>query len=70
VHEFVIEPAGSDEEAALESESGEESEIEDIEAGATKELTWTFTEAGDVQFACHIGDHYEQGMVVEVTVTA
>src|SRR3546814_11220077 len=27
------------------------------------EMIWTFTEAGDLQFACNIPGHYESGMV-------
>ena len=71
VHEFVIEPPGSEEEAALETdEDGEarEGEIEDIAPGQTAELEWTFTEPGDFQFACHLLDHYQRGMVVEIEV--
>jgi uncharacterized cupredoxin-like copper-binding protein len=72
VHEFVIEPAGSTEEAALEVENGEEreAEIEDIAPGQTAELEWTFTEVGRFQFACHLEDHFQQGMVIEVEVVA
>lgn len=72
VHEFVIEPAGSEEEAALEADvAGEEreAEIEDIAPGQTAELEWTFTEPGRYQFACHLEDHYELGMVIEIEVT-
>jgi uncharacterized cupredoxin-like copper-binding protein len=71
LHEFVIEPAGSEEEAALEAdENGEEreAEVEDLAPGQTAELEWTFTEPGDFQFACHLLDHYQRGMVVEVEV--
>jgi uncharacterized cupredoxin-like copper-binding protein len=71
LHEFVIEPAGSDEEDALEAEvDGEEreAEVEDLAPGDTAELEWTFTEAGDFQFACHLVDHYQRGMVVEIEV--
>jgi uncharacterized cupredoxin-like copper-binding protein len=71
LHEFVIEPAGSEEEAALEAEvDGEEreAEVEDLAPGDTAELEWTFTEPGDFQFACHLVDHYQRGMVVEIEV--
>lgn len=34
-----------------------------VEPGKTKELTWTFTEATDLEFACNIPGHYESGMV-------
>lgn len=73
VHEFVIEPAASAEEAALEAEiDGEEreGEIEDLAPGQTAELEWVFSEPGRFQFACHIADHYEQGMVVEIEVVS
>jgi uncharacterized cupredoxin-like copper-binding protein len=73
VHEFVIEPAGSTEEAALEAEvDGEEreAEIEDIAPGQTAELEWTFAEPGNFQFACHLLDHFEAGMVIEIEVVA
>jgi uncharacterized cupredoxin-like copper-binding protein len=72
VHEFVIEPAGATEEDALEAEVGgedREAEIEDIAPGQTMELEWTFTEPGRYQFACHLADHFEQGMVIEIEVT-
>jgi uncharacterized cupredoxin-like copper-binding protein len=72
VHEFVIEPAGSAEEAALEAEvAGDEreAEIEDIAPGQTAELEWTFTEPGRYQFACHLEDHYQLGMVIEIEVS-
>ncbi len=71
LHEFVIEPAGSDEEDALEAEvNGEEreAEVEDLAPGVTSELEWTFTEPGDFQFACHLLDHYQRGMVIEIEV--
>jgi glucose/arabinose dehydrogenase/uncharacterized cupredoxin-like copper-binding protein len=67
-HEFVIEPAGSTEEAALEAD-GTEAEIEDIGPGESSDLTWTFTEPGSYQFACHLPNHFESGMVLEVEVT-
>ena len=69
-HEFVIEPAGAVD-APLEAKiNGEEqeSELEDIAPGTTKELAWTFTEPGRYQFACHVPDHFEEGMVVEIEV--
>ena len=71
VHEFVIEPAGSTEESALEAdEDGEEqeAEIEDIAPGQAAELAWAFTETGDFQFACHLEDHFQAGMVIEIEV--
>lgn len=66
VHEFVIEPAGVDD-GPLEVD-GMESEAEDIDPGATKSLTWTFTEAGSYQFTCHVPGHYPAGMSLNITV--
>lgn len=66
IHELVIEPAGTIDEPLEKDDM--ESEIEDIEPGATAEMTWTFDEAGQYQFACHIPGHYELGMVLEFTV--
>ena len=66
VHEMVIEPAGTIDEP-LEKDDVE-SEIEDIEPGGTKEMTWTFDEPGAYQLACHIAGHYELGMVLEFVV--
>jgi len=68
IHEFVIEPAGANDEP-LEM-AGDEAEIEDIAAGSTAELPWTFDEPGMYQFTCHIPGHFENGMVLEFEVVA
>jgi uncharacterized cupredoxin-like copper-binding protein len=70
VHEFIIEPPGADEKDVLKSADGKVAKAEDIEPGKTKELTWTFTEPGDFELACHRPGHYEAGMHVAITVTA
>jgi uncharacterized cupredoxin-like copper-binding protein len=59
-HEFVIEPAGCAEAVALEAEFGGEER--------KAELGWTFAEPGDFQVACHLLDHYQAGLVVQVEV--
>ncbi|HET8523631.1 MAG TPA: plastocyanin/azurin family copper-binding protein [Thermomicrobiales bacterium] len=66
-HEMVIEKAGVEDEP-LET-NGHEAEAEDIEPGQSGTLTWTFTEPGKYQIACHRGQHYENGMVIEIDVT-
>ena len=33
-----------------------------VPAGNTDSLTWRFTDAGAVQFACHVPGHYPKGM--------
>lgn len=67
-HEILIEPAGAVDEP-LEA-GGREAEIEeeDLPAGASATLEWTFTEAGDFQLACHVVGHYEAGMVLPIVV--
>lgn len=39
-----------------------------LPAGETHELTWKFTEPGDLIIGCHTTGHYESGMHSEVTV--
>ena len=41
-----------------------------VPSGETKTLTWTFSEPGDVTFACHVSGHYEAGMKGNVGVSA
>jgi len=66
-HEFIVEKAGAVDEP-LEA-NGDEAEVEDISAGSTASLTWTFTEAGTYQVACHLPGHYEAGVVLTIHVT-
>jgi uncharacterized cupredoxin-like copper-binding protein len=39
-----------------------------VKPGASGEIVWQFTKAGEYQFACLIPGHYEAGMVGKVTV--
>ncbi|KAF2406200.1 Uncharacterized copper-binding protein, cupredoxin-like subfamily [Pseudomonas antarctica] len=39
-----------------------------VEPGKTAELTWTFTKATGLEFACNIPGHYQAGMVGKLTV--
>ncbi|WP_252275544.1 cupredoxin domain-containing protein [Pseudomonas subflava] len=39
-----------------------------VAPGERAELTWTFAEAGTLQFACNIPGHYQAGMVGELRV--
>jgi len=41
-----------------------------IEPGETKELTWHFTESGDVIIGCHVAGHYAAGMRADISVEA
>jgi uncharacterized cupredoxin-like copper-binding protein len=38
-----------------------------LEPGETKELIWTFTEIGSLEFACNVPGHYQAGMVGRIT---
>ncbi|MHC8354813.1 copper-resistant cuproprotein CopI [Pseudomonas sp. LB3P81] len=40
-----------------------------VEPGKTAELTWTFTKATSLEFACNIPVHYQAGMVGKLTVS-
>lgn len=40
-----------------------------VEPGKAAELTWTFSKAGNLEFACNIPGHYQAGMVGKLTVT-
>lgn len=65
-HQFVVERKGAVGEP-LEA-NGETARIDAIAPGASATLTWTFTEPGEYQFACHEADHYELGMVLDSIV--
>ncbi|WP_415759909.1 copper-resistant cuproprotein CopI [Pseudomonas sp. LT1P18] len=40
-----------------------------VEPGKTAEMTWTFTKATNLEFACNIPGHYQAGMVGKMTVS-
>ena len=40
-----------------------------VEPGKTGELTWTFKQASQLEFACNIPGHYQAGMVGKLTVS-
>ena len=40
-----------------------------VEPGKTAELTWTFSKAANLEFACNIPGHYQAGMVGKLTVS-
>lgn len=39
-----------------------------VEPGKTAELTWTFSKAVDLEFACNIPGHYQAGMVGKINI--
>jgi len=66
-HELYIEKAGSNDDP-LEA-NGDEAEIGPFDPGQGGTLTWTFTEPGLYQLACHVQQHYPNGMALTITVT-
>ena len=73
-HEFYL----GDEEAQAEHEkemaemggmTHDEPEGIAVEPGETKELTYTFAEAGETLAGCHVVGHYGGGMKATITVT-
>ncbi|UVE16185.1 plastocyanin/azurin family copper-binding protein [Pseudomonas sp. LS44] len=40
-----------------------------VEPGKTAELTWTFSQATGLEFACNIPGHYQAGMVGNIEIT-
>lgn len=40
-----------------------------ISSGEEASLTWSFTEPGEIQFACHIDGHDDRGMAGTIVVT-
>lgn len=74
VHEFVVGGESYQQEHATEMSGGEQmgagaNQIE-IKPGATKSLTWTFTQPGEVLYGCHEPGHYEGGMVGTIEVSS
>lgn len=47
---------------------GDEPNAVSVAPGETKELAFTFTEAGQLEYACHEPGHYDAGMIGELTV--
>ena len=74
VHEFVLGDERYQQEHASEMSGGEQMGMGanqiDIEPGAMKSLTWTFTQAGEVLYGCHEPGHYEGGMVGTIEVSS
>ncbi len=64
LHEFVIGPK----EGHVHGEDGDTA-IQ-VKPGETKELAWTFTEAGHTDFNCYVPGHSEAGMKGTITVSA
>jgi uncharacterized cupredoxin-like copper-binding protein len=66
-HEFVLDTAEKNQEHKALMERFPEMEHDDpnairLEPGETGEIVWTFSNAGEFEFACLILGHYESGM--------
>ena len=74
VHEFVLGDSAYQEKHEQEVEDMEGHDMAamensvTVEPGETQELTWKFTEATSLEFACHEPGHYEGGMVGTIEV--
>lgn len=64
-HKFMVGPKQAVDAASAEGTA----ELEDIQGGQTKDLEFTFANAGTFEFACHVPGHFEAGMVGTVTLT-
>jgi uncharacterized cupredoxin-like copper-binding protein len=72
-HEFYLgdEAAQAEHEAEMVAMGGmshDEPEGIAVKPGETKELTYTFAEAGGALAGCHVAGHYGAGMKAEITV--
>ena len=72
-HEFVLGDAEyqQEHEAEMAAHGGHMSDTENavtLTPGETKEVTWHFSESGEVLFGCHEPGHYEGGMVGRIVV--
>lgn len=78
-HEFLIGDEEFQEEHAEEmaemmdegaAEHGDTPNGLEVGPGETAELTWTFTEEGELLYGCHEPGHYQGGMVGTINVTS
>lgn len=72
-HEFVLGDADyqhSHSEGMHDGGMMHEDNAVSVAPGETKELTWDFSEAGEVLYGCHEPGHYDGGMVGTIEVTS
>jgi uncharacterized cupredoxin-like copper-binding protein len=63
-HDWAIMPRG----ATDESQALAQVDESQLPPGATVTQEFTFTQAGDFEFACHVPGHYEAGMLLPISV--
>lgn len=76
VHEFVIgdEAVQEEHEQEMEEQEGDMMMTDEpngvaVEPGGTKTLTFRFTEAAELEYACHQPGHYDAGMFAPLAVS-
>ena len=74
-HDFTLgdEELQTEHEAEMAEMGGEmqmhdEANVFSLAPGETKEMTWTFTDAGEVLMGCHQTGHYAAGMLGTITI--
>ena len=68
-HEFVLgDEAYQDSHGDAMDDMEHEGNAVTLDPGATGEVTWTFSEAGEVIYACHVAGHYASGMKGTISV--
>lgn len=72
-HEFVLGDPHFQEDHAAEAAGHGDHEMDEgnsvhVPPGETATLAWTFSQAIEVQYACHVDDHFESGMVGTVEI--
>ena len=63
-HDWAVMPRGATDEGQALIQVDED----ELPPGATVTQEFTFTQAGDFEFACHVTGHYEAGMLLPITV--
>jgi uncharacterized cupredoxin-like copper-binding protein len=72
-HEFMAGPVSVENASEDERDAAKLFEVSELEAGHTGTADYTFTKpypAGELEFSCHVGGHFEEGMKLPFTVTA
>ena len=72
-HEFVLGNAAAQDQhqgqmGDMDGSMSPEANVAAVDPSEQESLTWTFTEPGTVLYACHVDDHFVQGMVGEIRV--
>lgn len=72
-HEFVLGDAAAQDQhqgqmGDMDHPMAPEANVVGVDPSEQASLTWAFTEPGTVLYACHVDDHFVQGMVGEIRV--